>query len=239
MKNPFKRFFKKKEEPKTLKGFLSGPIFSNGKPMPDIIVDADVAFREPPSKKVAEIRALFEPVKFEELEFEEEIADFALDLISKESKRKIITIIKEDIKTRGNKRETLSINPTFENGMTREQTSFVINKDAEAKLYRKKVEEQVKGKSEAEMIQYFERNMLKKDEEAIELSKESCPQEPGPKQYEWLKRQVEINEKKRADADKELEHYYLMKQMYNQTEELSSEMQAYLENCYKKENKNE
>jgi hypothetical protein len=101
MKNPFKHLFKKKEEPKALKKFLSGPIFSNGKPMPDIIVDADVAFREPPSKKVAEIRKLFEPVKFDELEFEEEIEDFALDLISKESKRKIIQIIKEDMIQRG------------------------------------------------------------------------------------------------------------------------------------------
>lgn len=242
MKNPFKRFFKKKEEPNTLKGFLGGSIFSDGKPTHDIIVDTDVAFREPPSKKIAEIRKLFEPVKFEELEFEEEIADFALDLISKESKRKIIEIIKEDIKARGTDR-VKHTKPTFTAGSIDKdgigyQTSFVINKDAEAELYRKKVQKQVKGKSEAEIIHYFE-DSIKKTEEHIEKAKTSCPQEPGPKQYEWLQKQVAESMEARTKADLELEHYYLMKQIYNQTEELSPEMQSYLENCYKKENKNE
>jgi len=104
MKNPFKNWFKRKDQIKNPTPLVDlqqyNNLFPSPKQLPDIIVDADVAFREPPSKKIAEIRKLFEPVKFDELEFEEEIADFALDLISKESKRKIIQIIKDDIKTR-------------------------------------------------------------------------------------------------------------------------------------------
>jgi len=165
MKNPFKQFFKKKEKPipilKKIEDILANPFVKSDH---DIIVNTDIAFREAPSKTLAKIRELFNPVDFDKLEFEEDINDYNLSLLSKEAVAKIIEIIKEDELNRHTKRVTDDDNAKKvvskdieENIWTAEHSTFKINPDVERELYKKKIEEELKGKTEKEQLEYFQK----------------------------------------------------------------------------------
>lgn len=62
----------------------------------DVIVNSDVAFHTPVYKEVEEIKDKYPTPDFSELSFEEDIADYPMNTLSDESKRKIIEIIKAD-----------------------------------------------------------------------------------------------------------------------------------------------
>lgn len=153
------------KKPTTLEEILTGK--TNTDSIPDIIINPDIAFRDPPSKTIAKIRDMFDPVKFDEIEFEEEIADFNLSLLSKSAVTKIIEIIREDEKTRGSDRID-----TNEDILNSAQTSFVINKEVESGLYKKKAEEALVGKSHIEVLEYME-NVISDSKEYIKNAKKN------------------------------------------------------------------
>lgn len=225
MKNPFKKLFKiENNPPKTdpdVDKFIDGIRL---KQMPKIMVDTDIAFREPPSKKIAEIRSLFEPVKFDELTFEEEIGDFNLSLLSKDAVKRIIEIIREDelnrhsslMKTHGNSKRD---NPDDD---TWKAESFVINKDAESKLYRDKIEKELEGKTDAEQMKYFvdsfnkTSDYLKNTQSPEEIIKSirnrKVIQDIGAESRQWVKERDERIRNESLTQESEL----LLKQIFQQ-----------------------
>ncbi len=62
----------------------------------DIIVNTDTAFYDGDLHRSDEIKSKIDPIHFESLEFEEDITDYSLELLSPEAKSKIIDIIKKD-----------------------------------------------------------------------------------------------------------------------------------------------
>jgi len=221
--------------------------------VPDIMVNTDAAFREAPSKKIAKIRELFTPVDFDKLEFEEQISDFNLSLLTKDSVSKIIEIIREDEANRhvdrienDTKFKELLLKDIEENGWTSEHSTFKINPKVEKELYRKKINDELKGKTEAEQMEYFQKTF---DDHTKFLKNAISPEEViestlGRKVVQDIDEvgthHAELHRIKQEKELKENESELLLRQIFNQFAHLDTDMQNLLSEHYKKiEKRNE
>jgi hypothetical protein len=209
------------------------------KEVPNIMVDTSIAFREAPSKKLAKIRELFNPVDFDKLEFEEEIGDFNLSLLSKEAVAKIIKIIREDELNRHNSLMDYMEREIENAPISREQETFKINPKAEKELYRKKIEDELEGKTEKEQMEYFQKKF---DDHTEFLKNTKSPEEViestlGRKVVQDIGEVgIHLAELQRVKQDKELkenESELLLRQVFNQFAHLDPDMQKLLSEYYK------
>jgi len=236
------------KEPITTKELIER-LENKKKDIPDIMVNTDIAFREAPSKTLAKIRELFNPVDFDKLEFEEDINDYNLSLLSKEAVAKIIEIIKEDELNRHTERvkeadKSNKINE--ENGWVSEHSTFKINPTVERELYRKKIESELEGKTEEEQLEYFQKTF---DDTTEYLKNAKSPEELLETIYDRKAIQdvekvgISFSEIQRIKQEKELkekEAELLLRQVFNQCTDLDVDMQKILSEHYKKiEKRNE